>query len=321
MRRADHPWIHDIKEDVIPHTDHKQYFDMRDLRLDHLRTFCHVIELGSFSAAADRMNISQPAVSLQVRQLEKRLGVRLIERVGKRAMPSDAGSRLLAHARTIEQAVGDAWESVTAQGEHALGRVRIGTGATASIYLLPPILGALNRRFPSLEISVTTQNTSDVLKALEANLLDIGLVTLPAPGRSFAVTPVMDDDFVAIAPASGEKLPKIVTPAMLARHKLILYETAGNTRRLANAWFARAGVHPIPVMDLGNIEAIKQLVAAGLGVAVLPGTAMRRRAERLPVTIHTLSPRLTRQLALVVRRDKVLGRGLREVIKALKRLA
>lgn len=293
---------------------------MRDLRLDQLRTFCRVIELGSFSAAAERLNISQPAVSLQVRQLEKRLGVRLIERVGRRAMPSDAGSRLLAHARTIEQAVGDAWDSVTARGEHALGRVRIGTGATAAIYLLPPILGALHRRFPSLEISVTAQNTSDVLKALEANLVDIGLVTLPAPGRSFAVTPVMDDDFVAIAPASGETLPKVVTPAMLARRKLILYETAGNTRRLADAWFARAGVRPTPVMDLGNVEAIKELVAAGLGVAVLPGTAMRRRGQRLPITTHALSPRLSRKLALVMRRDKVPGRGLREVVRALHRL-
>jgi DNA-binding transcriptional LysR family regulator len=293
---------------------------MRDLRLDQLNTFCRVIELGSFSAAAERLNISQPAVSLQVRQLEKRLGVRLIERVGKRSMPTDAGTRLLAHAHTIEQAVGEAWDSVMAQGERALGRVRIGTGATASIYLLPPILGTLHRRFPSLEISVTTQNTGDVLKALEANLVDIGLVTLPAPGRSFAVTPVMDDDFVAIAPASGENLPKVVTPEILASRKLILYETAGNTRRLADAWFARAGVHPTPVMDLGNVEAIKELVAAGLGVAVLPGTAMRRRGERLPITTHTLSPKLSRKLALVMRRDKMLGRGLREVIKALKRL-
>lgn len=293
---------------------------MRDLRLDQLRTFCRVVELGGFSAAAERLGISQPAVSLQVRQLEKRLGVRLIERVGKRAMPTDTGKRLLTHARLIETAVADALDAVTAQGDGALGRVRIGTGATASIYLLPPILRDLRRRFPSLEIAVTSQNTVDVLKALEANAVDIGLVTLPAPGRAFAVTPLLDDDFVAIASAEGEPLPKTVTPAMLAARSLILYETAGNTRRLADAWFARAGVHPTPVMDLGNVEAIKELVAAGLGVAVLPGTAMRRRGERLPITVHTLSPRLTRKLALVMRRDKVLGRGLREVIKALKRL-
>lgn len=293
---------------------------MRDLRLDQLRTFCRVIELGGFSAAAERLGISQPAVSLQVRQLEKRLGVRLIERVGKRAMPTDTGSQLLVHARRIEQAVGDALDAIALQGDGVMGRVRIGTGATASIYLLPPILRDLRRRFPSLEISVTSQNTVDVLRALEVNAVDIGLVTLPATGRAFAVTPLLDDDFVAIASVDGESLPKVVTPAMLARRSLILYETAGNTRRLADAWFARAGVHPTPVMDLGNVEAIKELVAAGLGVAVLPGSAIRRRGERLPITVHALSPRLSRKLALVMRRDKVLGRGLREVIKALKRL-
>lgn len=293
---------------------------MRDLRLDQLHTFCRVVELGGFSAAAERLGISQPAVSLQVRQLEKRLGVRLVERVGKRAMASEAGKRLLSHARRIEDAVSEALDAVTAQGDDALGRVRIGTGATAAIYLLPPVLRDLRRRFPALEITVTSQNTVDVLKALEANTVDIGLVTLPAPGRAFAVTPLLDDDFVAIASAEGEPLPKTVTPALLAARPLILYETAGNTRRLADAWFARAGIRPTPVMDLGNVEAIKELVAAGLGVAILPGTAMRRRGERLTVTTHALSPRLTRKLALVMRRDKVLGRGLREVIKALKRL-
>ncbi|MBX3501003.1 MAG: LysR family transcriptional regulator [Alphaproteobacteria bacterium] len=293
---------------------------MRDLRLDQLHTFTRVIELGGFSAAAERLGISQPAVSLQVRQLEKRLGVRLVERVGKRAMATDSGRRLLAHAGRIEEAVGAALDDLAAYGDGAFGRVRIGTGATASIYLLPPILRDLRRRFPALEITVTSQNTIDVLKALEGNAVDIGLVTLPAPGRAFAVTPLLDDDFVAIAPAEGEPLPRTVTAAQLARRPLILYETAGNTRRLTDAWFTRAGVHPTPVMDLGNVEAIKQLVAAGLGVAVLPGSAIRRRGERLPITTHTLSPRLSRKLALVMRRDKVLGRGLREVIKALKRL-
>ncbi|MGE0422150.1 MAG: LysR family transcriptional regulator [Reyranellaceae bacterium] len=293
---------------------------MQDLRLDQLRTFCRVVELGGFSAAAERLGLSQPAVSLQVRQLERRLGVRLIERVGKRSMASDAGKRLLAHARRIEEAVAEALDAVAAERSDTLGRVRIGTGATAAIYLLPPVLRDLRRRFPSLEISITSQNTVDVLKALETNAVDIGLVTLPAPGRAFAVTPLLDDDFVAIASTEAEPLPKTVTPALLAARPLILYETAGNTRRLADAWFARAGVHPTPVMDLGNVEAIKELVAAGLGVAVLPGTAMRRRGERLPITTHTLSPRLSRKLALVMRHDKVLGRGLREVIKSLKRL-
>ncbi len=190
---------------------------MRDLKLDQLRSFAEVIELGTFSAAAERLQLSQPAVSLQVRQLERRLGLRLIERVGKRATPTPAGLELLEHARRIEAAVSGALDGMAAHASGALGRLRIGTGATACIYLLPPVLRDLRRRFPSLEITVRTGNTREVLKALEENTLDLGLVTLPAPGRMFEVTPILDDAFVAIAAADDQRLPATVTPAAGSR--------------------------------------------------------------------------------------------------------
>ena len=119
---------------------------MRDLRLDQLRTFTEVIAHGSFSAAAERLRLTQPAVSLQVRQLEKRLGVRLIERVGKRATPTPAGAELLDHARRIDASVAAALEGMARHAGGTFGRVRIGTRATACIYLLPPVLRDLRRR-------------------------------------------------------------------------------------------------------------------------------------------------------------------------------
>ena len=115
---------------------------MRRLSLDHLQTFADVVELGSFSAAAERLNLSQPAVSQQIRELERRLGAVLIERVGRKARPSVAGEELLTHAARIDAAVHAAVEAVTRHGEAALGRVRIGTGATACIFLLPPALSS-----------------------------------------------------------------------------------------------------------------------------------------------------------------------------------
>jgi DNA-binding transcriptional LysR family regulator len=293
---------------------------MRHLKLDQLHAFTRVIELGSFSAAAERLQLSQPAVSLQVRQLERRLGVRLIDRVGKRATPTTAGAALIEHARRIEGAVSAAMEDIATHASGALGRVRIGTGATACIYLLPPVLRDLRRWFPTLELTVTTGNTGDVLKALETNQLDVGLVTLPAPGRMFEVIPVLDDAFVAIAAADDERLPRQVTPAALAKLPLVLYETAGNTRRVVDEWFLRAGIRMMPVMELGSVEAIKELVAAGLGCAVLPGTAIRHSGERAPIVARPLTPRLQRKLALVLRRDKVVNRGLREVVKAIRQL-
>lgn len=293
---------------------------MSDLKLDQLRTFVDVIALGSFSAAAERRRLSQPAVSLQVRLLEQRLGVRLIERVGKRATPTAAGGALIEHAQRIEAAVSTALDAVAGHAGGTLGRVRIGTGATACIYLLPPVLRDLRRRLPTLEIAVRTGDTADMLRALNENALDIGLVTLPAPGRAFEVTPVLDDPFVAIAAADDDRLPPVVTPAALSTLPLVLYEAGGNTRRIVDRWFADAGIAPTPVMDLGSVEAIKELVAAGLGLAVLPGMAVHEVGERRALVSRPLSPPLRRALALVVRRDKVLTRGLRETMAALKGL-
>jgi DNA-binding transcriptional LysR family regulator len=190
---------------------HKGNFAMRGLNLDHLTTFASVIELGGFSAAGQRLNLTQPAVSLQIRQLERKLGVRLVERVGRRATATAAGLDLLEHARRIEAAVSGAIDAMAYHATGTVGRVRIGTGGTACIYLLPPILRELRRRFPTLEIVVSTGNTPDVLKAIEANSIDVGLVTLPAPGRIFQVTPVIGDEFVALFPA-GDTPPTSRAP-------------------------------------------------------------------------------------------------------------
>src|SRR5205807_3345447 len=125
---------------------------MRRLSLDHLQTLSDVVELGSFSAAARRLNLTQPAVSLQIKQLEGRLGVRLIERIGRRAHPTAAGRDLLDHVKRVRAAVAGALDAMACHREGGISRVRLGTGATACIYLLPPVLRELRGRFPSLEI-------------------------------------------------------------------------------------------------------------------------------------------------------------------------
>jgi len=291
---------------------------MERINLDQLHGFATAIELGSFSAAAQRLDLTQPAVSLQVRQLEKRLGTPLVERVGRVLRPTAAGAELLVHVARIDAAVADALHAVAHHASGTTGRVRLGTGATACIFLLPPVLGALRQRFAGLEITVRTGNTADIVQAVEDNTLDLGLVTLPASGRMLDVTPVLQDAFVAIAP-KGTALPRKVTAADLARHPVLLFEPGGQTRRIADAWFAQAGVALQPAMSLGSVEAIKELVAAGLGCAVLPAMAVQGTHGRA-VEVRPLSPPLARTLAVVVRKDKRLHRGLRETVAALKAL-
>jgi DNA-binding transcriptional LysR family regulator len=293
---------------------------MRGLKLDHLQTFHHVVELGSFSAAAERLGLTQPAVSLQVRQLERQLGVQLIERIAKRATPTAAGLALLEHIRRIGTAVDDAVEAMAEHARGTTGRVRLGTGATACIYLLPPTLRALRAKFPGLGIVVTTGSSQAIIKAVEDNTIDVALVTGPVSGRSLDVTPVMRDEFVAVFATGDAPARTAMTAEMMNRRPLVLYEPASNTRRLIDHWFQRAERSPAPVMELGSVDAIKEMVAAGLGCSILPRMAVAAADRNPQLVVRALSPRLHRTLAIVVRRDKRLNRGLQRVIEALRGL-
>jgi DNA-binding transcriptional LysR family regulator len=218
---------------------------MSSLNLDQLRTFADVVATGSFSATAARHNVSQPAVSFQVKQLEKRLGVRLIERLGRKATPTAAGSELLEHTARLFGEVDATLEAMARHAGGTMGRVRLGTGATACIFLLPPLLRELRMRFPDLEITITTGNTPEIVKAVEENTLDIALVTMPASSRMLAVEVVREDEFVLVAPP-GTELPKRMTPELLKGLPLILFEPSGNTRRLVDRWLAENGTLQIP---------------------------------------------------------------------------
>ncbi|MFC4275519.1 LysR family transcriptional regulator [Achromobacter aloeverae] len=290
---------------------------MKGLNLAYLQSFVAVVEHGSFSAAAERLQLTQPAVSLQVRQLERTLGAPLVERIGRKAQPTAAGMELLNHVGQIQDAVASAVAAVRSRTKGVAGRVRIGTGATACIFLLPPILKGLRKKYPALEITVVTGNTAEIAKALDENTIDIALVTMPLSGRMFDITPVLDDEFVLIAPADMP-LPARITPAVLSDKPVILYEPSGNTRRISDNWFLRDGITLKPVMSLGSVEAIKELVRVGLGCAILPRMAVRDQEARRDLTIRSLTPKLHRKLAVVIRRDKRLEAGLGHTLAALK---
>ncbi|ADU35720.1 LysR family transcriptional regulator [Variovorax paradoxus] len=289
----------------------------KTLNLDQLKSFGLVIETGSFSAAADRLGLTQPAISLQVRQLERRLAVRLIERVGKRARATPAGMELLRHAHHIETAVDNAIDALADHASGVTGRVRLGTGATACLHFLPAVLRALREEFPALGIVVSTGNTEDQVRRVEENSIDLALVTLPAAGRSLSVTPVLDDEFVAIGRSDLAPLKARVTPADLGGLPLVLFEPAANTRKLVDRWFAAEGLQPQPVMELGSVEAMKEMVAAGLGYGIVPRMAMAGRGAHPDLKISRLAPRMHRTLAVVIRRDKPVNKALRVVLDAI----
>ncbi len=289
--------------------------------LDRLFAFRAVVTNGGFTRAAEAAGLSQSAMSLKIRRLERELGVRLLERVGRRVTPTAAGAELLVHVDRLEAAHAAAIAAITPHRAGAIGRVAIGTGATACLHFLPGPLRALRERMPGVEIIVRTGDTGDLLADLEANRLDVALVTLPATGRAFVVEELTDDPLVAVMPreVGGEGEP--IGAAELARHPLILYESHGATRRIVDDWFAAGGVAARPVMELGSVETIRELVGAGLGAAVLPSLAFPPEAAAGAIVTRPLRPALARRLGIVLRRDKVLEPGLRAMVQALRTAA
>jgi DNA-binding transcriptional LysR family regulator len=284
----------------------ERFFEIiADFALAHLRTLEAVASLGSFSRAAERLHLSQPAVSLHVGHLERAAGLPLVERVGKRVALTPAGDLLLAHAARAFGELRAAREALGRLRGTVAGRLRLGTGATASIYLLPPLLRRFRRRYPQVELEVVTGNSVDIVAAVVQNRLDVGIVTLPVRGRGLTVTPWLRDRQVAIAPAQRPfRRARPLSPAALARHPLILYERNGAVRAVIDGWFRRGGVRPRVVMELGNAEAIKKLVAAGLGLSVGSEVTVRSEVAAGRLVAIALDPPLARELGVVRRRDK-----------------
>ncbi len=202
------------------------------------------------------------------------------------------------------------------------GRVRIGTGATASTYVLPDALRRLRVRHPELDLVIVTGNSADLAAAVAASQLDLAVLTLPVQGRQLVAIPFRHDPQVAIA-APDHRWPRrgALRPADLAEAPLILYERGGTIRRVIDAWFQRGGVRPRVAMELGNVEATKRLVAAGLGVSVISAVAARAEVRAGALISRALAPPLARRLAIVRRRDKPPTPALDAVLAALDGVA
>ncbi|MCW2485010.1 LysR family transcriptional regulator [Candidatus Symbiopectobacterium sp. NZEC127] len=294
---------------------------MAQFNLDQLVTYKLVIQRGSFTSAATALGISQPAVSLQIRQLEQALHVRLIERTGRGVRPTAAGLALLDHCDHIENAVNAALHAVAQHQQDISGTVMLGTGATACIHLLPTLLCQLQKAYPRLSIGVRTGNTQHIVRAVEENSIDLGLVTLPVSGRSLSVTPVIKDEFVAIVQADSTGDIRTLTPKVFAEQPLIAFETGSHTRQLIDDWLHAEGKTTNPIMALGSIEAIKRMVSAGLGYSIVPSMSVMTPADKAGLSVYPLEPRLHRTLGIVMRQDKVINRSMAKVLEHIHTLA
>jgi DNA-binding transcriptional LysR family regulator len=294
---------------------------MRSVNPDHLRALTEVVAQGSFTRAAKRLNLAQPTISLQIRELETRLGVRLVDRLGKRAFATAAGRELIEHAQRIHQETDLLLAAMRRHRDGWLGRVRIGSSTTALIYHLPPVLQRLRREHPNIELVVTTGTTTGVVERILRNEIDLGIVSLPISERQLEIIPLKAEPLVAIFAARSRKLPARITPQFLLQHPLLLEFARAHVRALIIDWLSVGGTEPRPAMELDNLEAVKRMVASGLGVSIVPSAAIADSQDKSSLSARPLKPALARTLALVQRHDKSANAALGHVRAALMTLA
>ena len=294
-----------------------------DINPVHVRTLQAIARSGGFSRAGEILHLSQPAISHHVRHLEHVLGVPLLVRRGRRASPTEAGAVLLEHAGRAFKVLDEAREAIQRLRGRVAGRVTVGTGATASIYLLPALLRRLRARHPDLELVVVTGNAGEIASAVSRGELDVGVVTLPiAVSRGLLVSPFYVDRLVAIAPPDRRWRRRApMTAAELAREPVILYERGGTIRRVVDDWFRRGRATPRVAMELGNAEATKKLVGAGLGLSVVSEIAVKADARAGALNLIPLRPALHRRIGIVRRRERLPRPALLAFMTALESAA
>lgn len=272
---------------------------MRELSLDHLRTLVAIADLGSLANAARALHLAAPTVTVQIAELESRLGGQLLVRGRGPAQATALGERFIVRARRLLADADDAVEDVRRQLAGQTGRVRVGASTGAIAQLLPPALERLAQNHPGVDVNVQVLTSNESMARLTAGSLDLAVVALPqAPVRGVHVTSLRREAVVAFLPAAW-KAPRRLTPQWLAQRPLIMNDSSTRLYRLTAEWFSTAGVYCRPRIELNYNDAIRTLVAAGYGAALLPEES-HEHARDHRIAVRPLSPALWRQLGLAV---------------------
>ena len=245
------------------------------LNLHLLRLFAAVARHKSFSRAAEALHLSQPAVSKGVRDFEAQVGSRLLERGAGGVTVTEAGGLLLRHAATLFAAERAAEEELAALRGLQRGTLSIGASTTVATYLLPPILGTFHKRHPEIELRLTSANTRAIADLLIARELDIALIEGPVDAPGIEILPWREEEMILIA-APDHRLARVGRPIptdAVADEIVIVREPGSGTRDVALAALEAHHIVPRQILEVGSTEAIKQIVAGGLGVAIVSAAA------------------------------------------------
>ena len=280
---------------------------MKHVTLRQLKVFESVARHLSFSRAAEELHLTQPAVSMQVKQLEEQAGLPLTEMIGKKVFLTQAGEEVARHARLIAQQLREAGEAIDALKGVRGGTLSLGVISTAK-YFAPRLLAEYRRRQPGIELRLGVYNRATVLRKLSENEIDLAIMgqppnDFPTVAEAFADHPLV----IIAAPDHPLARKKKIDPVLLNEETFLIREPGSGTRATMERYFAEAGVVPRHRMELVSNEALKQAVMAGLGLAFISAHTVSLECEvgRLVVLPVTGTP-IIRRWYVVQRAEKLL---------------
>ena len=243
-----------------------------------LAAFCAVVERRSFSQAADRLGVTQPAISLQVRALEKRLGAQLLDRSGRRVEPTEAGWRLYRGAQRLLQLEEQLLDEVAAEGEGALtGELSIGASTGPAAIVVPLLLCEFQRHNPDVKVALEVHDTQAVVELVADRELELGIVGAARRHRGVQFEPFLRDEVILICPPSHPFAGRTVSIDELRGASLILMQEGAGVRQVVEDELRRLGarLRDLDVrLELGLQESVRSAVRAGFGVTFISRTAV-----------------------------------------------
>ena len=262
------------------------------MTLDQLRSFRAVIESGSFRAAAVRLHRTQPAVTHQIKVLEREAGHTLIER--KTAAATPAGKLLYARACALLSDADGIRTALREFDETQAGELRLGTSDTTALYVLPPIVRQFRRDYPNIRVQIVNRPTETIAQMVDRGELDLGIVTLPAPSPRLEERLLFEQELVLVL-TQGHPLAvrRTVCMADLRDEPFLLLEERTRTGRLLRDYFRKQDFVPHVVLDTNSFEVIKRYVAEGIGISFLPKDTITRRDSGLAVVRVAGIPRIS----------------------------
>lgn len=285
--------------------------------LDNLKAFIAVAETGSFSVAAEKLFITQPAVSKRVASLEHSLDTRLFDRIGHTISLTEAGKALLPRAHRILLEVEDSKRAVANLTETVSGTLTIGTSHHIGLHRLPPVLRQFIRAYPDVQLDIEFMDSEDACNAVVHGDLELGIVTLPlSPDPDLKITPIWKDPLVLVA---NKEHPlthrKRVSIEMLAEHGAILPATGTFTREVLERSLKPFDLKLNVTMSTNYLETILMLVSVGLGWSVLPRSMINKDIREIPVKGISLE----RTLGIVTHVERTLSNAAKALMGVLDR--